>query len=310
MSGNQKEFKIFEFKYPLYFAVLWVILAITIFLFVLDYFKNYQAETKIIFIPKNETMSLQADKIAENLLVIPTNLSFYEKLLRDNPNIPDQYAGLSGDKRKKKWNQSISIRRESAGTIIVAAANDKNKAYALNVSEQTALTLIDTASHYYDIKKDIDFRIVEKPIASKHTRGWFWILFLSLGGGTFATALIYAFLIIIPDSFLKHHSTIVLPRFSIPADISLFGKKTAETPKKVAYDFPVSKPEEKTYVKTSKAPENLPIFSVEETSSEKEAPLSSRAVFETAPENEKTATKEPTEEEYKKRLNQLLRGEL
>ena len=61
------------------------------------------------------------------------------------------------------------------------------------LSKGTAFTMFNTASFYYNIKNDVDFRIIEGPVVSSHVGHKYFIALASLTLGT-VTALIVSYL--------------------------------------------------------------------------------------------------------------------
>jgi len=312
MTLKQEKFRELYSKTPLYIFALALILAVAFFLLFLDIFKTYNTEISIIFIPQNEKTAEQADQIAENLTIIPTKLSFYERLLRDNKEIEDQFVGLSDDRRKFLWNKAVQVERERESTIIKIEANDPLQSQEL--ARQTAFTLFNVMSQYYNIKTDIDFRIIDGPITDAEIKNWLVLLIFSLIIG-----IVLAFLINIVSLYLVSLYEKRKSRKAAVKKISLsFPKQDLPQKENVKENEPIIPKALPKVAKKSQAPANLPviqnlpekteaitkkIYSIgnSETGKMKEAIEKKEEISE---------NKEPTEEELKERLNQLLRGDL
>ncbi len=264
-----------------------VILAATFFLLLLGNFKYYKSEISILFIPKNEIFAVHTPYVLENLIHFPQSLAFYEKILKNNKELPDQFAGQSKDGRKTMWNKMLSIKKDDGSSIIAISIVTKDKNQLQAFAEKTARTLIDTASFYYNIKTDADFRIIEEPDTISFLKYWHWLVLISVILGTSAAlALNFFFSALIKVTKNKKYQ-FQLPRAAEKQAPETFSEKI------------------QAFSKRSATPENLPTAQFEETIPEDIMPEESHYEYEEA---EKYS--EPTEKELKERLNQLLRGEM
>lgn len=299
------------FNISVYASILALVLGTVIFALLQGKFRTTESEVDIIILPKSEMTVLESDQIAENMTIIPTRLSFYEKLLADNAGINDQFGGLASEKRKAEWNKILKVERKGKSTIIEIKIQDKSQSPIL--ASQAARTLFDVMSQYYNIKTEIDFRIIDGPITTSVIGSWPILALASLISG-----IILAFLINILYFSLSGLSR---PRFAEKSEmVSL--KMPQELPKINFADDNYFKTLEKEEpirqdkIKKAPAPENLPIvpaelpvdegtlkniYSAEELKSDQ---------IESRKPAEPKAKPEPTDEELKKRLNQLLKGDL
>ena len=326
----------------LYFVVVAIVLSAVSFLLLLDNSKKYRVETSVMFIPKSEKAAEDSEHIIENMRVLPAKLAFYDKLLRDNKNIDDAFSGLSDDQRKKMWNDEIKVEREKNSSIIDISITKRDSGEAKATSKATVSTLLSFMSFYYDIKNDVDFRIVEGSIVHASVSNWFLLIVLSLLIGTAASIILNVLFGFASDYFSKNK---IIPRLKISKDFFKIKSETRKeieksffikTPKKEEAKKPARKaPVSEARMKKSPAPENLPsapgnLSFIDEdyfrnniiksdVSPKEETSNVSREVEQENSQEEKTSTdketssdlhREPTQEELKKRLNQLLRGEL
>lgn len=286
--------------------ILAIILIVAFFVVLAGIFQSYQTQISIMFIPKSETLSAHTPYVMENLIRLPKMLSFYERMLRDNSNLSDEFSGKTMDAKKKAWNKALDIKKEDDSSIISIKVSSQDKIQSVELAKQAARTLFGTASFYYNIKSDADFRIIDGSATAPATGRWIWIIPLSVFLGLILTYFLNAvfFLVfkIINGSRKKYPQA--------PREKMTVIKET---------DHSAILPRFETVGKRSQAPQNLPAapsnLPIEEDLSdiipaiEDNEPLSENKI---EPKIEKRATifSEPTEEELKKRLNQLLRGEL
>ena len=317
MNINPRKYKALNIEYPIYFIIAIIILSLSFFVMLSDSFRSNTSEITILFVPKSERTAVQAGYISNNLSLLPKNLSFYEKVLKDNPEIEDKFKGLDKDIRKKSWNRIIETKVENNSTIISIETRDGDKEYTERLSRQIAYSLFDTYSHYYDIETDIDLRIIEGPLTKSETKYFFLLIFISLFLGLIFSLLIFS---LIMKNVVKYFNTKLYAKFSPPhfSDIYQKTKPVYDEKEKMETFFPKYEQEKpagsSTLSKKSFAPSNLPIAENNFPSTPSNLPVMTEKINKIQPEsiveNKPNGEEEPTTEEYKKRLNQLLKGEL
>jgi len=294
MSGIQEKFNTIRIRKPFYFFALSIILAVVFFFSFLGNFKFYRSEISIFFIPKSEIATLQSEQIIQNITELPYRLSFYEKVLKDNENIDDQLAGYSKDKRKKLWSKILKINRRKNSGIIDIKIDAKEREQSEVVVKQTAFTLFGSVSQYYNVKKDIDLRVIDGPITSVHIANLPWMALLSLAAGI---ALSYLFHFV-SGSFAK-----IAHKIKIPA-----AKNDNRGLENHDGELSDRKQPARTAIKKYQAPGNLPV--IDDVYGAIEESYEENLMSESGQLGDPAEREEPTENELKKRLNQLLKGGL
>ena len=313
MSNSRKQRKYFP-----YFIMVALIISMVSFLLLLESHKKYTSEISIIFVPKSEIAAEDAEQIIGNMEVIPTKKFFYKRLSYYDESIKNKIRRLS----------DIEVKSEKNSSIIKISASSKTQEDSISVSRTTAKTLFNIMGFYYDIKKDVDFRIIEGPITNTATINWFFSLVYSLLAGVLSFFVINLIFQNIP-SYSKGEMKEKTEEF-----FGIFKKTKAkpEITEEEVYEIKAKTPTAPVSTeKKSSAPENLPFAPGELTfidedyfrnniikngkSEEKPAVEASIEASMKAPKEMKPAEsadfhREPTKEELKKRLNQLLKGEL
>jgi capsular polysaccharide biosynthesis protein len=269
------------------FWILAVLVAAVIFAFGINGKQIYQTEIKILILPKSEIAARSLDQIVENAKEIPNSLSFYDKLIENNPAIDQGISALPDNERRSAWESKIEIRRIGKSGMISISAFNADQVQAEEVAAQVATDLQAVMGKYYDLDKNLSIRIIDGPITYLVSKTSLinWISISLLAG------LIASLAIVSSINF----STKKIPnaKESVRAAISL--KDLSR------YDFRKA-PKNQSQHKKASAPANLPI------AEESRAPI----IVEEKPENpmteEKTHYREPTPDEVKERLNRLLRG--
>lgn len=277
-------------------------------------FSTYTSKTKLIFIPKNETFS------NEIILKSIVELSKTQSFLNNAKKIDEKFF------EKINFNAEmikISVINDSYVFEVVSETKDASTSIILN--KYITRNVINTASSYYDIKNNIDLRIVDGPILERKENNFLKsiaIMFLSF---------IFTLLIICIAEFLIKiiQKNIKTKRNILPANI--FNEiptenefKNIEDIQDVPYVWQENKNNEEietkkdistAYQAKSAAPENLPIGDYDIYQIKDEAPNDLPITQDFFIENEEIESndaikKEPTQEELKERLNKLLRGEM
>ena len=313
-----------------YFIFLWIVFSCTFIFILLSQSITYRSEMILLVIPKNERIAVVSEDIAGNLNEMVGTLFFYEKLLKDNPGIEDEWADFSKDKKKKLWNEKAKAFHRAGSTVFVVEIMDKKQAQSNFLAKQLVGSLFNLAGKYYNIKTDIDLRILEGPITKMILRGWYWIVLAGILIGAFFSWLVQLFFIFIEKLF-STKSKLKFSSIKFPKIKNTSGRKKEDLEKLIENyaekDNVFFAPKIKKEFRKSNPPINLPIASVieEKDVQEKEDDIHTVQQKNEIPafkedqigleqiieeENTNKIIPEPTEDEFKKRLNQLLKGDL
>ncbi len=313
------------------------------FLFWLDSFRIYEAEVRVLTIAKSQ--SAATDQVVENFAELTSNLSFYERMLSENDLIDDDFEGYSQDKRKALWNEVVTVKRSEKSGVLIVVARQDTKEKSKRLAEATVKTLFSVAGFYYNIKTDIDLRVVDETIIKPALSQPLWYAATSLGSAFGATVLFFLFLSVTPFFFRKKQLRAVPLRiassetemtgkpyqdFAVGAAVPYIdpGKFVPTRPKALSFE---SSHEEQQIreeilapITKAQAPVNLPVASsqsekmlpgmdVENLPFEFEEvqiapPLLESVAAEPSVPPASIKSGEPTIEEYKRRLNELLSG--
>lgn len=283
------------------FWLTFVILSAIIYIALINLNRTYQSEIDILIIPKSEKAAINSEQIVENFKVIPESLAFFERMIKDDEGIVDDLVlELPSYKKKIYWNSKVKTERISNSGIVKISAFDDDHYIAENLSTQTVKNIIGSAGLYYNIKNDIDIRIIGEPITLYSNSQSKIILVLK----SLVSGFILVFLSFLTPFYLFEKNTERHNRF-LPIKENLKLEKTEKPVFEKEKDwFSLAKSEISCniYNKKASAPDNLPIAGGAEENKETEK----------FPENEEKnpITREATSEEVKERLNKLLSGKL
>ncbi len=324
------------------FLVTLVFVMLASFLFWLDSFRAYQSEIRVLVLAKSPT--LEADQVVENFTELSKTLSFYDRVLQGTDLLDDEFEGYSPDQRRALWNDMVSVERSDKSGVLIITARKERSEQAKLLSEETSKALLSVASFYYNVKTDIDLRIVEGPIVSTTiTHPWRYAA-TSVMSALGVTGAFFLILSLLPALFGKKTQIpkqtfhigetvpLIDPKKFVPARPTnlTFESVPEETPELIEEEKASSFEEEKLVTNERMLPgmdiTELP-FEFEDTSREESAEVPEGEIFtETIEEpvileelpvvqmeekQEQTAPEEPREptiEEYKRRLNELLAG--
>jgi hypothetical protein len=123
--------------------------------------------------------------------------------LTANSDVRDVTVGMTPDKRKEKWNDMMSVSQISANSsVIKVSIVAKREVDAQQLVKKTSRTLLDTVAFYYNIKNDVDLRIIEGPISKPQVSNWNLLLLFSIVIG-FSIAALLSFLPFLRTALVK-----------------------------------------------------------------------------------------------------------
>ncbi len=306
------------------FWMLFVIFSLAVFVMLMNTNRTYESKSDILIVAKSGLASENFDQIIGDTVYIPHTLSFYDKLIADNENLIDNFKGLSSFERKLFWKKEIRTERIAKSGIIRIAVTNPDKNQAEMIGRQANITLASYLSQAYNIKTDIDLRIIDGPITNHTVRyGFLSLLFLSFSGGFAAALMIYWTFLQLSHMKPRGKNT------SLPISLEKILKEKDQKPKSLVYE---EESADVSHISTgfkAAAPDNLPIAdeailadlkpstALDSKKEKKDVASDTLNIFDvkepTAEEVEKRLNKllpkDPTPEEVKEKLNKLLAGE-
>jgi hypothetical protein len=262
--------KIFSSK-KLYVGI--ILSTIIIFLMLINFRRAYVSTSYILVIPKSDTAAINSEQIIENLSFIPTT-----------------------------WNSKLEIKRLGKSGILAISILDANRHQAESINNSTIQKFIKTVGFYYDIKNDIDVRIIDE-ITNKEstTKAGVMLFFSSLISG-FVLTVIFLFTFSYLFEKKKAIENIRPDIFNFRKSFSKKEQGMEDLNKIILKEEEEIKPldffekDQIFPIKKAAAPDNLPIAPEEIEKTEK-------IVIAPQP-----IIREATAEEVKERLNKLLSG--
>lgn len=359
MNNYMKNLKFNRTIFSTQLIAVGIILSAVFFLLLIDSAKTYRSEISIMINAKSDVAAKQQLQIVSNIMEFPKTLSFYDRMLAINPDMRDVTAGQSKQQRKETWNEMLTVERASFdASVIKVAITTSREADSVQLANKTVRTLFDTSAFYYNVKKDVDLRIIDGPITRVQVSNLLGLFLLSIFLGFAVSGLLQRLsaswrifgskkISLKKPDFSKLNSFFDFkknPTRPIEQELeslsNLYQDEQAEAPfvfeqeiqkeaaeklninekfqeiKKITKKLEPGKypnfPEmPATHTQSSSAPDNLPIADDSyfaqyskptEIIQSETLPIKDEIAIDTA--------KEPTPEELKKRLNELLRGKI
>jgi capsular polysaccharide biosynthesis protein len=254
----------------------------------------YESEVDILVLAKSPQTLSAISQITADAQTIPLSLSFYNKLLENNPEIKDASAGLSDFQRKAFWDKKIRTKIINRSGVVRIEISDPDRSQAEIIASRTVRDLSKVFSRYYNIKTDLDIRIIDGPITAigkKYDART--ALPISLGIALLAVYISFALASAIEKTTFRavnKAEKISILEQKIKPEFPVSSQEYQIVPKpKAKEDIKKEESSTRTLDKKAAAPSNLPI---------------AEANF------KESKSKAPTPEEVKERLNKLLSGKI
>lgn len=344
VSGAGKAHKRMSVSKGWYFALTAVFAAFTSAVILADSFRDYESEVSVLVIPKSEVAAVSLGEIVANMGHITRTDAFRSEFFDALSAKNGAFDHLSASARGEAMEKMVSVRAEKKGSVISIRAVADDADDARMIGRQAALTLLGSVGRYYNLKEDIDLRVMNGPTASARVMSPVVFVLSSVVLGMTVAAAFFLALFGLPGAiaFFERRRRFPsgtldakvfepeLPISSVIRDTVGADRETAAAviAEHDAADIPEQPipvgapvPTPSVHGKRGSAPSNLPSLSeaeerfLREFSFEGSLEQEDVAEMKTAlatpvptPEVRPTADHEPTEEEYKRRLNELLKG--
>lgn len=320
------------------FIAIWMIAFVALFLMIGKEFRSYSVSAQYLITAKNQTAAIQQEKIVADIAAFPRLAAFYDYFLTDNKKFSDPWQGLSVNRRQQEWNKVVFVKKDRQSGIVTLSVKADNAENARAILDGVARSWYGFSSHYYDLRDSVSLNLINGPFAvSKIERPFVLVVFL-LALAFLVAYLIWRFLPLLKIVASRKHISAIGKKFEQIRSAKQQTSPQTETAGYEDYDLVKSlglkkdnnqeakedetlpKQADKEFVKAEKvvypnfpempkariqssAPANLPIADDSILFGPKE--MAEGGSEEDFFEVEK---KEPTQDEYKKRLNDLLRG--
>ncbi len=293
-------------------------LAIGLFVIILLFNLNrdgvYSSTMTVLFLPKSVVTSQESSSIAENFRQILSSLAFCDRLSEQNESL-SVANDLPNYKRQEFCNAKFLVEKPQGSAMLRITNFDADSTLARELNSDVVENLIAVSGKYYNIKTDLELRIVDGPIVKKELSQ---NLTMTVLASFLWTIILYGGLFLLPVIFLKKENKArPIPGSKFFQEVPV-RKELTVSPEEENYFSAKNffKPTFPSFGKKAPTPANLPVSEevVPDIFRSKEvAPEVKIETGEVEKNNIETAQeyipREATPEEVKERLNKLLRGE-
>ena len=275
----------------------------------------YSSTMTVLFLPKSVTVSQEASLITENFKQILASLAFCDRLAEQNESL-SVANDLPNYKRQAFCNAKFLVERPVGSSMLRITNFDPDSALARELNSDVVDNLIAISGKYYNIKTDLELRIVDGPIVKKElSQNLAKTILLSF---LWTIALYSGLFLLFPFIFLKkENKERPIPRGEFFREVTA-KKAMPVLPEEENYFSAKGffQPTFPSFGKKASTPANLPVSEEEVPEIFRPKTVASEITGETE-ETEKDNTettkeyvpREATPEEVKERLNKLLRWE-
>ncbi|NTU66611.1 MAG: hypothetical protein HGB08_01680 [Candidatus Moranbacteria bacterium] len=308
-----------------------VIFSAVVFLLLLNTRKTFETEIDMMIVGKNSAIAGNIKPVIGTIGQIVESSSFYSQVADMNGGIDAIDSGMSPYDQRRLWDKAVDVEGDKGSYVFSVKNYGRSGSISKDLNEETVSTLILSIGKYYDIRSEIDLRIIDGPLTRQvpSMNILLMIIWSIVSGIVFYAAVFY----FIPWFYFKKPlgktglsdgigAVARKMNFTIPgrkpfeeAPYSFPQEKKKEAP--IAAEKNIPQKEEPvipvmtmTPEKKSGTPDNLPVseeipaFLLQK---EKEETIEEPATA-NGPIREKDLTREANAEEVKERLNRLLGG--
>ena len=307
------------------FLVTLVFLVLASALFWLDYFRAYETEVSVLFVTQENQ---PAPVIANNMSSIMRTLTFAVRAEKDSQETSLLPETDSQDDQKSAWNKNLNVTTKKESGVLVFSQRGTSEGESHEKALATLKTLMLATNLYYNKQHEVEIRVIDKPMTTLVVSSWIGYGITVLATAVAFTSIFFGLLAFVAKkkeytgeaSNIENHIgesvSWIDPQKFIAVRPETLNFQETEPAEKI--ELPLEKAPviaQRTAQKVAHAPGNLPImsgalpqFGIEEVDliTEQSIPEIGNEIIEETKTFDPTT--EPTVEEYKRRLNELLKG--
>ena len=311
------------------FLVTLVFLVLASSLFWLDYFRSYETEVAVLFVTKENQ---PAPVVASAMSSIMKTWTFATRAEKDSAGTSLLPETESKDVQKSTWNQNLTVVTQKESGVLIFSQRGENAGEAHEKALATLKTLMVATNLYYDKEHEVELRIIDKPITTLTVSNWGVYGLTVLATAIALTSIFFGVLTLVAnkkqkniisnvDNHIGESVSWIDPRkfVAVRPEALTFQEAEAveekgETGEEIVAEKATPVPS-RAATRVAHAPGNLPImsgalpqFGIEEVDLVTEESIPETTEKTPGEEGTFDVTAEPTVEEYKRRLNELLKG--
>lgn len=353
-----------------YFLIAALFASFASMLILADSFRVYESEVTAILIAKSERAATLSRSMVANAVLLADTTAYRNRFFESMSSKSGAFDEMSDASRREAFPKMISVAAGEEGSVLFVRGIAEDPDDSKERARQASIVLFQSFGQYYNIKEDVEFRIIEGPVTSSVIGNKAAFFGASLALGVLSTGILFLGLFSLPTLIGRVRNEKSLPKPFLDAKVfeperplssPYFEHEESKAeapvssirelfPEEEKSMLPVTPIEARTSVpedvaensapvevspvpqmkvpgKKAGAPLNLPAFSEAEAqfleefsfeegvgqdeflAEEKEEQVPEKGgKGDALPLQSSVSGREPTEAEYKRRLNELMKG--
>ncbi|OGI29538.1 MAG: hypothetical protein A2288_01490 [Candidatus Moranbacteria bacterium RIFOXYA12_FULL_44_15] len=122
------------------------------------------SRVEIMLIPKSGAAAQNIDGILANFENIVESLPFFDRVIAEDSRGLEHIEELPDYKRADLWEDKIKVKRKNGSFVLSIEVKDKDAVLAEDLAWRVSQTFSRTVSLYYNVRTELDARIIEGPV--------------------------------------------------------------------------------------------------------------------------------------------------
>ncbi len=153
------------FSLPRYFVIVCLLLIVVAAGLTMSMFRSYVTEVPVLAIPRDARAASLANQTVDTIAEFPLTLDFYDRLLKNNPDITDPWKGLSTEERRNAWLSHVETSRIKGSGVITMTVYGQSINQSRLLSQRILDALKGTVTDTYGADFDISLQTVDQPVS-------------------------------------------------------------------------------------------------------------------------------------------------
>ncbi len=182
-----------------YFLIAALFASLASMLILADSFRVYESKVTAILIAKSDRAATLSRSMVENTVLLADTMAYQNRFFEAISSKSGAFDETPDALRRASFRKMISVSAGEEGSVLsirgIAEDPDDSKERA----RQASLTLFQFFGQYYNIKDDVEFRIIEGPVTSSVIGNKWGFFGASLALGVLSTGVLFLALFSLPS---------------------------------------------------------------------------------------------------------------
>ena len=185
------------FSLPRYFVIVCLLLMVVAAGLTMSMFRSYVTEVPVLAIPRDARAASLANQTVDTIAEFPLTLDFYDRLLKNNPDITDPWKGLSTEERRNAWLSHVETNRIKGSGVITMTVYGQSINQSRLLSQRILDALKGTVRDTYGADFDISLQTVDQPFSEARLSNPLMWGVASVSIGFLATMLVFGLIALV-----------------------------------------------------------------------------------------------------------------